>query len=492
MKNLCEVDLIGVGAHHTRQGMLETHASDLQHFIDSFRHMTAKGILIPMFWGHQMKRGGPIHADDRATQRALWTAGWVHDIRHSPDDHRRLRVFFPPPPGMTVDPETRCLVNPVKHTQIREVSAGIGDWKDGTGQWWENVIVHVALTPLPVWLGQTGVGVYDACEKMIALSAESTVRVHYVLGGYTMPATMTAKKKGVPDEDEDTLPPEGEGADETPTEVPEEAPESMPTEEPPVDGDPNAATPNEQAGEPDGDEENPMDDGMEGEPGEETEPEEAQPFPLVEALAEMGIEMDEGTTAENFVERFAGVIAGLRAAGAKITVGGEHELAPVAAMNKATTETAPLFTLSTDEPELREQNPVVRAALTRVAKDARQKRRDRVELIVQKGLPSVLLDRVRSEITQVHLSLDGDDIAASMPDADKFLDFAESVADHVAPLLKATLSTGDAAIKGNPIPSTLPRRETENTITDEKAHRHNLKALAEKVYGPGVKLADEV
>ena len=463
MREMCCVRALGTGVHYAQQGQLIADSNRLQTMVQKFRAMKAKGIEIPTFWGHQMKRGGPIHSDDKATQRALWTAGWVHDVQLDPADSNVLEVIFPPPPGMRVDPETKALVDPVKHTQIKEVSLGIGDWKDGTGEWWEDVIVHVALTPLPVWLGQDGIRSYDRCDKLIALSADGNVRLKYVLGGMTMPAAMKAKpmpkpqdddidpmdQEVEPDGDEEVSPGEGGGDGEGVG----------------MEGDEGAdGAPNEQTEEPDGDEvPNPMDQMVEGGEGDpEANAGGMGEFPLIEQLGQLGITLPDDTNEMNFVDRFSGVVAGLLAAGAKISVGGEQELGPTTAMNKAKTEQPPLFTLSTADATLKDLSPLERALAGKAVEEAREKRRKRCDGLLSKGLPSRIVDRVRLRGTQVNLSLDGDAIRDVMPDMDDQLDLLEAVADEVGPLLlKATLATSDAKPSGTPIPDNMPRRESE-------------------------------
>lgn len=471
MRELCCVDALGVGMHHAREGVMPASMASLQMLVSKFRQMKAKRIAIPMFWGHQMKRGGPVHSDDKATQRALWTAGWVHDVEMNPSDSSRLRVIFPPPPGMSVDEDSGALVDPVKHTQIKEVSLGIGDWKDGTGEWWEDVIVHVALTPLPVWLGQNGISMYDSCEKLIALSSDSEVRVKYILGGTEMPASFM-KKGGAPsemedDDEEGNVPPMAEGESEE--------------------------VPNEQAEEPDGDEDgaNPMDqlvdEGPEEMGSQQPSPEATTELPLIEQLGELGIALPEDTTALNFVDRMSGVVAGLLAAGAKIVTGGEKELGPVAAMKDATPESPPLFTLSTGDASIKNLSPLEQALASRMVEEARQKRRQRCTRLEEGGVPKRLVDIVRSRGTQVNLSLDGGSIQESMPDVDGYLDLLEVVAEEIAPLMKATLSTSDAIPAGSPIASTMPRREYEQRKGSREEEDKRIEELVKKVFGPEAK-----
>jgi hypothetical protein len=501
-RDLCQVDLLGVGRHHSRQGVLVTGPDQLQHYIRAFHEMKQCGILIPMFWGHQMKRGGPIHSDDRATQRAMYTAGWVQDLRLHPSDHKKMQVIFPPPPGMSVNDETGCLENREKHTQIREVSAGIGDWKDGTGRWWEDVIVHVALTPLPVWLGQTGITVYDDCEKMIALSADGEVRVKYILGGVGMPAMMKPKKPGATPDDEamPDLYDEAADGDETPSDADEGAasqpkiPDGSAAPSPAAEGDPNAA-PNDMAGEPDGDEANPLDDAIAGEAedlgvDEEMEP---QTSPVVDMLAQMGIDLPEDTTTANLEDRLICVLGGLVAAGAVIHVGGEKDLGPMSKLDKATPEQAPLFTLSTDDPLLREENPLVRALANRAAEDAREVRRRRLNAVVAKGLPSHVVDRVRERVTTVHLSLDGELISTAMPDVDDRIELLEMLADEVAPLLRVKATLGDSNAAKSPIPNDMPTRDADSgRVKHDSYDRDFVQKAAERAYGSGVKVPESV
>ena len=51
-----------------------------------------------------------------------------------------------------LEKDTNDLINPRDGTRVREVSAGIGNWRDGKGVVHKDVIRHVALCTLPVKL----------------------------------------------------------------------------------------------------------------------------------------------------------------------------------------------------------------------------------------------------------------------------------------------------------------------------------------------------
>ena len=153
MPGVFQKTVMPLGTHHTPEGPVQVTPERMRHWVDSFNQMRARGIKIPTPWSHHPKAAPVESAEDLALDRAKWNAGYVDRLDTDPHTGN-LVCTMPPPPGMVVDGGD--LVDPVNHTRIGEVSAGIGDWKDGTGKWWNDVIWHVALTPLPVSAGQDG------------------------------------------------------------------------------------------------------------------------------------------------------------------------------------------------------------------------------------------------------------------------------------------------------------------------------------------------
>jgi hypothetical protein len=467
MPKLFEADVLPpAGELHPRQGRLVVNRQRNRGYAEKYRQMRAAGIKIPLFWGHQMKRGGPFHVDDKATERARWQAGDLETLRVDPETGQ-LRVVGEVPPGCDIDPDTKTLIDPVNHTRHSRVSVGIGDWQDGTGKWWEDVPVHVAITPLPVWVWQDGFREVGG-DHLLACSADSRVRVRYVLGG-TMPVAAIKKPKG----EEDDLPP---GDAMPPEETEEPAPEAEAPapegDEQPIPEEPGAGMPEDAAPMPE--ECAPGDKPELGDmPAEE--PEAPKASPLVDLANQLGIPMPEETASGDIEQVLIGVFTGLIAAGAKITVGGEHDLQP--AGEKPVAEAPPMFVLSAGEPTPSGMTDREWTLARKLAGERQTQFRGRCEVLVRAGMPEDLVTEVREKATRFHLSADGD---VTLPDAEGELSLLERVAERVAPLLMATLSTADATPPKNPATAGKPDPADPEYLAW-------LDAQAEHSHGPGSK-----
>lgn len=479
MPKFFEADVLGPSTLHPIQGQLDVNSSRLNHFVEQFERMKSDNVAVPMFWGHQMERDGPKHSDDRATERARWQAGNLSSVKiNRKTGNLRIRAVVPP--GMDIDPETKTLIDPVNHTRHEQFSVGIGDWNNGRNRWYEDAIVHVALTPLPVWVWQDGVS-ESPSDQLIALSAEGRVRVKYTLGA-TMPATMTPPmgKLGKPGDDEDEVP-DAEA-------VPEEAPAEVAGAELPG--------PDEEANADKGDSEpvldvSPGDDVPElGENPNEDDPEVDEPVDadesaaLIEQLGELGIKIPDDTTVDNFIATMKGVVSGLLAAGARITVGGEKELTGLTGANVggAQVESPPMFTLSTGEPTPSGLSPREQAMANALAEGERGRCRERCKALVVAGIPEPTIARIREKLTRVHLSVDPEtkEVSAVLPDAVGDLEMLEELVASGAigthAVLTATLSTAEA--KPNPA-------RNEKSADADAEHKRWMVEQAEKMYGKG-------
>lgn len=501
MPKLFKADLLAPGPKHCRNPLtgeddiLDVTPDYQRRLVQQFRETKAAGIRTPVLWGHQFKRGNHgQNADDLAADRARYMAGDVEDIIENEDG--TLQMIATVPPGCEVDDETQSLINPTDHTRIKEVSIGIGDLKHGgTGQKWSNAVVHVALTPLPVFTGQSGIrSVPD--DFKVALSADADSTLKYTLGGIAMGSPLKAKKK--PDDTDDDLTPPPEAA---------------------VGSDPNAETPKEDAAPltPDGTAQdevpndadaassgNPMDEGTEAEAGDGDgdeeglgeggeDPNEAIAEQATELLNELGIPMPEGTQAANYLSVIVGVLAGLKAANARITVGGEHDLEPVAGLEKAQVGQAPLFTLSMGEANTKEVSTLtpLEAALGKAtAEEARQKRHTRLDAINKAGIPAHITDGIRANISTVSFALSNDTVIATLPEADHDIGLLELVVEAIGPMLVTYALTNDpdTTEEVSPIPDSAPRQERRAKASDETAHKEWLQKQAKSLYGPQAQL----
>lgn len=139
--------------------------------------MKADGIKVPLAWGHQPK-ALPAEADRLAESeyhKSRYNAGYVEDLDVTPDGALEMTGSTP---GLQLDPASGSLTDPEAGTAIQEVSAGIRDWRDGKGRLWKDSLVHVALTPLPVWHGQDGFRQAEpAGEPVTQLSLTALLRL---------------------------------------------------------------------------------------------------------------------------------------------------------------------------------------------------------------------------------------------------------------------------------------------------------------------------
>lgn len=150
------------GLHHAPQGPLHATPARMREWVRKFRAMKADGIKVPCSWGHQ-PGAVPGGADDKASQQFFlshFNAGYIDDLAFDAKTGNltaRLDV-----PGCEASPEghlthwARLPDGREVKAAIGEVSLGIRDWRDGKDRLWADSIIHLALTPLPVWSGQDG------------------------------------------------------------------------------------------------------------------------------------------------------------------------------------------------------------------------------------------------------------------------------------------------------------------------------------------------
>ncbi len=153
--------LLKTGIYSAPQGILRATPARLRRWAEQFRAMKSEGIRVPIGWGHH-PTAVPGDADQRAEQQfylSKMNAGTLSslDFDGNADLNGALDC-----PGVEVDGKGNLVAwtklpdgREVK-TAISEVSIAVKDWRDGKGKLWKDSIVHVALTPLPVFAGQDG------------------------------------------------------------------------------------------------------------------------------------------------------------------------------------------------------------------------------------------------------------------------------------------------------------------------------------------------
>jgi hypothetical protein len=205
--------LVCLGTHQAPQQSVNVTPERAHHWIESHRQITAERNKIPMPWGHQLKAVPYGDADARRYAMARWNAGSVVDLEFDPATGW-VDAIATVPPGYEVETDgagklTGRLVNPTDHTVIEEMSAGIGNWKDGKGKVWRDIIVHAALCTLPVVAGQPGVTAALSADPDALLDATmgtDGVEYLYTLGTATMADDKDPAKKPKADKPADAPP----------------------------------------------------------------------------------------------------------------------------------------------------------------------------------------------------------------------------------------------------------------------------------------------
>jgi hypothetical protein len=401
-------------AVQAQQGSAYFDPQRIKKFIATFKRMKQEGHEICVPWGHYLN----ATPNEEAFLRSRFNSGYVEDLFE--DSEGRLIARCTVPPGLEVD-SNGDLIDKVNHTRIREVSAGIGDFIDGNGTYWEDAILHVALTPQPVIHKHAKLlpPKQIATNSLITLS-HGKVRWASLLGFQKMDEQNTL----FDDNDADNL--DGITGDPNAPEMPPEAP---PEAMPPVN----------------------------------TETDQA-----VEMLAQLGIELPEGTTPENFISQLVGILAGLVAAGAKIQV-----------EKKDLDENA----LKTESPggmmflSVQGMTPRERAWANREGKRIREQIRTDCDSLIAQGIPAHIVNKLKAQASRVHLSIHPETHELGLPEITEKLDWLKEFVKAAGEM--ATIKTTLDRAKAHDAPGLPPANEKSNEWLEKK--------LKDR-YGPDVKV----
>lgn len=151
--------VIGPGVYQTPDGPARVTPARIQHWHDSIQGMLREGYKPPVSWGHH-SRAKPATEDDSAYWSSKFNAGKVTASEIDPKTGEL--ILTADAPGVELD-AGGALVTQAElpdgtkvRTAIEEVSIGSLDWTDGKGRVWKDAPVHLALTPLPVWVPPGG------------------------------------------------------------------------------------------------------------------------------------------------------------------------------------------------------------------------------------------------------------------------------------------------------------------------------------------------
>jgi len=147
----------------TRSGStLKATPERLQGWVEKFKKIRAKKIRIPCAWGHQS--GAVPVAGDEADSNEYWKsalrAGEVTGLDYDPAEEM-LYASGEVPAGEVDDQGnvfawTRLPDGREIKTATNEVSIAVSKWRDGDGEEWDDIPIHLAFCVLPVGHGMGG------------------------------------------------------------------------------------------------------------------------------------------------------------------------------------------------------------------------------------------------------------------------------------------------------------------------------------------------
>ncbi len=147
--------LLPPGDYESPDGAVRVSTQRIRHWIEQGKAMLGLGMRIPCCWGHQPKAKPATikEVEELEYWKSKFNAGYLTDLEEDYDGTFMGHLDLP---GLDLDPESGCLIDSQTKTAIGEVSIAFDDFTDGTGKVWPDAVIHVALTPHPVWHGQEG------------------------------------------------------------------------------------------------------------------------------------------------------------------------------------------------------------------------------------------------------------------------------------------------------------------------------------------------
>lgn len=151
--------ILVAGKHESPEGSVVATPERIRRWASQHAAMRALGIKTPVPWGHHVK-AVPQYDGEAQYLASRLNAGYFPELRAT-DDGKALQAVIEAP---GVECENGNLVTWAELPDGRKVKCAIGEvsaavtkkFRDGRGRVWDDVITHVALTPLPVWSGQDG------------------------------------------------------------------------------------------------------------------------------------------------------------------------------------------------------------------------------------------------------------------------------------------------------------------------------------------------
>lgn len=157
----------GDGETRTHQGRIDKKR--VKRWVQEFRKMKDKGLIVPVPWGHRVDaipRNAKVYLSSlNKSNEGEFVKNNATYIDELMVDDKGLWMVAANPPGYKV--KDGKLVNESTSTQVAEFSVGIGNLTDRDGDAYDDVILHAAIVPYPVINNQ---------PPIIALSASSPSR----------------------------------------------------------------------------------------------------------------------------------------------------------------------------------------------------------------------------------------------------------------------------------------------------------------------------
>ncbi len=202
-QNLYRKKALPVGVHHAPEGDVVVTPQRVKRWVEKFNELKADGVNFPTPWGHLLSAVPKHDKEGRKRVLAEGNAGYIERLEQDPVDGSLIELATVPP-GWEAEKDaagndTGDLINRDKGTRIREVSVAIGNWRDGKGRRHEDIILHAALVPLPVWHGQTPF-------QALATSADPSAEFLFGLSTGSFKMAKDDKDKDKDKDKDDTIP----------------------------------------------------------------------------------------------------------------------------------------------------------------------------------------------------------------------------------------------------------------------------------------------
>jgi hypothetical protein len=152
----------------TPDGPASVDSARIRRWADTINTLAGEGYKLPLSWGH-LSTATPHSEDDAQFWAARGNAGKILGAEVDPKTHELIIEGEAPGVEMTADGALVSWAEDAEgrrvRTSIEEVSIGVFDWTDGRGRVWKDAPVHVALTPLPVWVPEGGQPPFEGIDN---------------------------------------------------------------------------------------------------------------------------------------------------------------------------------------------------------------------------------------------------------------------------------------------------------------------------------------